>query len=399
MFKRLLLGLILAIQVACGGALSGGPHPPPPPTVFKYAVACVVKETPSLPVEGATCATEGQSVVTNQDGYGLFPGVITEGSHSLAVSKDGYTPATQPYILNADSNVFVTLVRSFPAPPTRDQVLNVHLTFQGLMVNTNQYGTLPWFEAALVSLSPADRQAVYAAKHAAGDTHCIVAFQWSYNEPGQPYANVPGADFTNNVPAFVELVREVVQAGFIPMVFLGGDNGEAGYPLAVTELPQVVQALGVLNQYTIIVPGWDGVFYGWTPDHIAAFGRQFRALNSGGYLGLEHHTGNIPVGNGPADYAPGGPMSTYDLILSEFNDGQFDDTVWQVAARFLGPNYRRPPDQPSGDDPTPPYYLKGTQIKDCAFEFGEYTFVRGQSVATIQAWRSYFQRLGYTCGG
>jgi hypothetical protein len=96
-------------------------------------------------------------------------------------------------------------------------------------------------------------------------------------------------------------------------------------------------------------------------------------------------------------------MRSYDLLLSEFDDARFDDSVWQIAARMLGPAYRRPPDQPAGDDPRPPFYLKDPTargpIVNCAFEFYEYGWVRGATPAAVNQARQYFKNLGYGCGG
>src|SRR5205823_10255601 len=140
----------------------------------------------------------------------------------------------------------------FPPVPTRDQVLSVNLMFQGLTVQTAQFGALPWFEAALAWLTPQDRQAVYAAKQKAGDTHCIIALPSGpplYDEPNQPYSadRFGPLDWTagNTAidPKFVALVAEVIRAGFVPLLFLGGDAGEQGFPVAMAQLPLVTNAL------------------------------------------------------------------------------------------------------------------------------------------------------------
>jgi hypothetical protein len=76
-------------------------------------------------------------------------------------------------------------------PPTRDAMLSPRLTFQGSIFDTAQFGRLPGFEACLPWLTPADRQVVYAAKRAAGDTHCIITIPDGvplYDEPNQAYS-------------------------------------------------------------------------------------------------------------------------------------------------------------------------------------------------------------------
>ena len=203
----------------------------------------------------------------------------------------------------------------------------------------------------------------------------------------------------------------------VALVFLGGD-GPLGYPIAMQQLPLVMNALrgssyGDLTKYVVVIPGWDSVFYGWEPAHekIPGFATAFRALCATCFLGIEHGTGHIPLGEGDSDWVRGGDMQGYDLLLSEFNDDQFDDTVWQAASRLLGPAYRPPPDEPLADDPGVPFgatngrfYLRdGTErgrFYTCAFEFGEYGYVRSQyDAAHVQQQRDYFTKIGYTCGG
>lgn len=291
---------------------------------------------------------------------------------------------------------------------------------QGFTFRSSQFGDLPWFEAALSSLNESDRRALYAAKHAMGDTHCLLDISWNYAEPGQPYGSgnrVPPRDMTGDLPAFRALVEEVIRAGFIPVVFLAGDgqsNPRGGYndPVGWTYGYQWLYAqLGRIRSipdewqkllpYVVFVPGFDGVFYGWDPYQVAAFGARFRLICRLCHLALEHNIGHIPVGGGPADYAIGGPMSTYDVILSEFDpDNLLQDSTWQVAGRLLGPLWRRPPEMPAGDDPNPPCYtcvptLRGPYMV-IPFEYDTYRWVRGQvTAAQVSVHRQYLTRLGY----
>jgi hypothetical protein len=213
------------------------------------------------------------------------------------------------------------------------------------------------------------------------------------------------------VPEFNALVIEMIQNGFIPMIFL-----DETYSTSMATLPIVINALqhspqGDLTPYVIIGPGWDGVFYGWEPSHTVIPGWAALARSSCPtcYLFIEHNVGHIPLGEGPSDWHPGGLMDGFDLLLSEFYDGVFDDTVWQIAARTIGlvekgGTYVRPTDQPANDDLNAPYYLApGSSrgpFKACAFEFGMYGWVRQFSSAESQAaWRQYFKNIGYQCGG
>lgn len=309
-------------------------------------------------------------------------------------------------------------IDDLPAPPTRDQALSIQETFQGLTVHTRQYGDLPWFDCAVSSLSAEDRKALYEAKHAAGDTHLGICLSWLYAEPGQPYANVLGRDLSIDLGTFRALVEEGIRNGFVVMPFLAGDgesnpnggyNNPAGwtygYAWLIHHWPAIVGALRGppdLTPYCVFVPGFDGVFDGWTPDQVVAFGAAFRAQLPSGHLALEHNTGNIPIGNGPSDYGAGRPLQDYDAILSEFTWPPTGEVVWQIAGRLLGPAYHRAPDEPSTDDPGPPCYLCTPTARGpyyaIAFEYAEYQWVRGQVTATqLATARTYLRNLGYRC--
>ncbi len=225
----------------------------------------------------------------------------------------------------------------FPPVPTRAQVCGMDVTFGGLTVITSQYGVLPWFDVALFSLTPSDRLNAYAAKRAARDTHAIIEFTDTenslYDEPNQPYQQMRERGFQRYPAAFLDAVREVRRAGFIPEIRLGGD-GPTGYPIALDNLEHLIPLLqGAsprdLTQDVLINPGWDSVFYGWAPDQIAAFGARFRELCPLGYLAIEFNPGHIPLGEGGDDYVAGGRMTTFDVL---------DDLANQRAA--AGPGVR-----------------------------------------------------------
>lgn len=357
------------------------------------------------------------------------PGYITLGPVHLDVTAAVANTATVCEPTTGDhchnhADLF-PVAPPFPPPPTRTEMLNMHITGQGMTVVTQQYGTLPWWEAALTYLNPADRATIYAAKHAStawpgGDTHGIIAVPSGralYDEPGQPYSadRFPPMDWTNGHtkmdPQFDALVIEMIQNGFHPMIFL-----DETYATSIATLPIVIDALqhspqGDLTRYVLIGPGWDGVFYGWEPSKtvIPGWASLARSTCPNCYLFIEHNVGHIPLGEGPSDWCPTCLMKDFDLLLSEFWDGIFDDTVWQIGGRTIGMvskggTYIRPPDQPAGDDTNPPFYLAPGTYRGpflaCAFEFGMYGWVRSNSTAEQQAsWRQYFKNIGYTCGG
>ena len=298
--------------------------------------------------------------------------------------------------------------KPFPPVPTRDQVCSVQMSFQGLTVDLGT-GPIGWFEGALCCLTPAQRRIVYAAKHLAGDTHAIIEVQHGgplYPEPDQPYADFQCPDYTTDHAALEAITEEIIRAGFIPCLFMKEDTAEVS-----TDLIQIAvnvlrtAAVGDLTQYAIFMPGYDGVFYGWAPPNITNWDVIARA-NGARYLGIEHNTGHIPLGNGPGDYA-GGAMSGFDVILSEFDPwgqpgfpAQAGDTVWQIADRLLGPAFVRPPEMGGGDDPHPPWYLASGSDRGpyfaVAFETDTYWWVRNRvSLADVERKRVYFYKLGY----
>lgn len=115
---------------------------------------------------------------------------------------------------------------------------------------------------------------------------------------------------------------------------------------------------------------------------------------------LEFSTGHIPLGNGPSDYAPGGAMVDYDVIMAEFDNWPtLGDAEFQIIGRMIGPAYVRPPQQPSGDDPHPPWYLATPSPRGAyyfiAFEYATYQWTRSQISATmVQQGRAWYLATG-----
>lgn len=316
-----------------------------------------------------------------------------------------------------------------PAVPTRDQVCRLKTSLQGLTYPTTQFGPIPaWFYAGL---NETDRAIARQTHKAAGDTHIPISISAAYKEPGTlwPEALKQGYDYTQNLEGFRALLTDVIMAGLCVDLPLAGDGlGDGpgyndpvgntyGYGWMMANLPRIVAALkgdGTperpdLTPYIIFRPGWDSCFYGWgvagevpdrQPERVKDLGVLFRSLLPNGYLAIEHTPGNIPCGEGGADFAPGGLMRTFDTILSEFNTVH-EDSCWQVVARMV-PHYTRPADQPAGDDPNPPWYLRpGTERGPyyyVAFEptvGGVYEWCRGRcSLADVNAVRSYLHALG-----
>lgn len=304
--------------------------------------------------------------------------------------------------------------RELPLVPTRDQLCNVKESFNSLFVDTPTYGRIAWWETISWFPNYADRKAAYEAKHKNGDTHIILDLSGSYREIPGEYNHV-GADYSQNLSALVSLAREVLREGFLIDMRLAGDGQGSGPgyndPVGMTyghdwlmeNLDRIMDAFEPIYRYIVWTPGYDGVFYGWTPEQCVAYGRKIRARWPDAAIGIEFNTGHIPFGEGDADYLPGGRMQDFDVIYFE-GDPYFyhGPTTWQIVGRMVSP-YVRPTDQ-TAEDPTPPFYLHGQSPRGKwyfnIFEVLTYRHVRGEvSAEEYAAYYEYFKAMGciYIC--
>lgn len=361
-----------------------------------------------------------------------LPGVVlTDDTYQVTVSHPtGQTRQLPITIAGPGDPIRIGLQPlPFPPAPSRDAICRVRVGFQGVTVSTKQFGAFPAFGPETTTLNDEDLISYCQQCRAAGFTHSEIAVSWQYIEADYAYP-VPGADLSQNLPELLRRIQLMItQGGMLGvLVFMAGDGRSVtgpdgsyvyndpqghtyGFDWLMVNLKRILTALTPVKPYVVIVPGYDGVFYGWgaasgeppTPDlqptRIANFGKLFRSLWPDGYLALEHSGGNLPLGSGASDYITGGPLDPYDVILSEFSSPPNDDKFWQIAPRLNGPAYVRPPDQPGGDDPTPPWDAAPPTTRGprytCAYEFGTYPWVRSKaSAATIQQWREYLGRYG-----
>ncbi len=296
--------------------------------------------------------------------------------------------------------------KRIPTPPTREVLCLGQTTQQGLTVKTAQFGAMPWWGGCWAWLTPADRATAARQLLEHGDTICLIQVALDgralYDEPHQFYSPDNFPPLTQTIAQTVDLVREALALGFAGVwLFLDGDNGNYGYPVALQQTNELGPALGPLNASVVQFPGWDGVFYGYEPvSKISDFAAQARAAGAQ-YVGLEHNTGHIPLGEGLGDYSSTGRMKDFDVVLGEFDDARFDGSVWEILARMIGPAYVRPPDQPAGDDPPPvPFYLQHPSARGPfyyrVFEYYIYGWVRGVPASVVQASRAYFAKCGAT---
>jgi hypothetical protein len=383
-------------------------------------------------VSGASSTMGTWSARTNACGDAKT--TLGAATYAMTFEAPGFTTRTYPATIGDSGEIITGLERSaatlpFP-PPTRDEALAIRVGFQGETVTTSEYGTFPAFGPETTTLNDDDLHAYCSQLAARGWTHGEIAISWAYSEPNF-LMPVPGRDLTQDLPELARRIVIMLQHFKAVCVFLAGDgmsaqpNPDGSYPYndpightygyewlgqAFPHIGAYLQSgnpYGDLTKYCVFVPGYDGVFYGWgipgevpdqQPDRVVHFGQLFRQVLPDGYLGIEHSTGKIPVGEGGSDWNINGRMMVYDAVLSEFEWPTTGNQVWQIVARLTHP-YNRPPDQPAGDDPNPPFYLAHNNPRGpvyyCAYEYATFQWTRGQVTAEqVQQSRDYFAVMG-----
>ena len=338
----------------------------------------------------------------------LFDGLVT----ALLV---GFFPSALPYVPSAPGPPVpesspAPVVIGLPPAPTRAQVLAAHLTFQGLTVTCPEIGgAQPWFEPAITTVSASCQGAVYAAKHAAGDTTIILDEDWSYNDAGVPTYMKAGRNLSGDPRAFRAAIQDaIVRGGFdVVYVMVGGDNG---YAEAMTNLQALVPVLAQppsLLPYCVLLPGFDSIigydeatqsFGPWTLAQVSTWLTTARQLDPQGYVGIEP-SADEPLVSRLSQFITPQAWAALDLVLTETSN-LHSDRFWQNAARQLCGAWRRPPDEPKGDDPAPPCdWGPATPRGPVAanmFEWNAYGWVRNRvTAAQLAIDRAYLHALGY----
>jgi hypothetical protein len=380
-------------------------------TGFDTPATIVQATNPAVPTDAG--AIGGRLIFTLAGNFLPLDATATE-----SIAAPGYQSIAWALTLDGDQADLVLQLTPppVPDPPTRAQALLMQLTFQGLTCHTGQFGDLHWFEPAISWLTPADRQAIYACKKAAGDTHLVLGLPagWPlYNETGNDFSpdRFPALDWTAGETQadgrLADLIVEVRQAGLIPVFFSDETNEAASLKLVTLAIDALQHSRygDLTDQVGAFIPGWDGVFYGWPDPHaIPLWATQVRAICPDCRLGIEFNPGHIPLGSGPQDYTVAGgnngSMAGYDLILGEVDGWITNGTtpgggVWQILKRVLGPAYVDDPGTDPGDAPWPFYLAPGTPrgpYQFCVFEYDEYSWVRGRTTAAaIAAERAYLR--------
>lgn len=394
-----------------------GQTDPPVPGAIGYLQAVPDSPLSSWPTSSADA--HGHLV------WPVFPRIQT--SH-LVVDATGYQRWSRTVTdLVADITIPVLLEpieKPLPAPPSRMEILRAIGNFQpSRQVTTKQFGTIPFFDAYLGSLPLAeDRQAVYAQRREDGRKRITLSVSYAYREPGQPYEHVAGRDFSNDLPALRELILEIIREGFYVDLRCAGDGqsnatrthndpqGDTyGHQWLMEHIERIHAALADLDPFIVWGAGYDGIWNRdspWTKEQLFAWWDKIRSLvGPNGYVSMEWGAGKVHTGD-PGETYQAEHAGKVDVHYLEFPwpiESNWDET-WQIAARMLGPAYRRPENQPDGNDPAPtPHYLaagtpRGPWVVQ-ADEFATYGVCRGVAQSKVAADRAYLRSCGFELVG
>lgn len=408
------------------------PHwPPPAPATFDaYLDVAPAEAMAWLTVDGGLLV-QGQG--TQHVEFLKIPATSFQHGGWLHVDAPGYVAqdirvsVVNPVLRHEDgSPVSVALesaVAPFPDPPSREEACRVRVGFQGMYATTQQFGTFPVFGPETTTLNDADLDAYVDQMVAGGFTHLEIAVSWQYREADYSYP-VPGRDLSHDLPELRRRILRMIRRGNGRvkgiLVLCAGDglsnpertyNDPQGWTYGYEWLMENFQRLynGVipadeqgpnLDAWVIWGAGYDGCdAYGWQePQRCRDWWTKARGIiGPQGRLSHEWSSGHGSLGDGVQTYQAEGLH--VDTWLQEWGTIHSDDT-WQIAARELGPAYRRPPDQPSGDDPHPPWDAHGDTPRGprffVAYEMDTGPWVRGRvSLADVNEHRSYEAAVGY----
>lgn len=338
-----------------------------------------------------------------------------------------------PLESEADPVVLTPAVAPVPPAPSRDAVLAARVGFQGLTVQTQQFGAIRAWGPELGSLTDADANSYVQQAMQAGWSAVEFAVSWKYSGPTFQYP-VPGSDLSQNLPELRRRVKQAIATGSpiglkAVYLFCAGDgesvnanpqpgqyNDPVGWTYGRTWLmqnfPRIYAAFGPqpddptdLRGWMVFHGGYDGCdAYQWVSGQNVAdwwhLLRQTLDTGGAGYAGYEWSAGQCQLGDDFPTYTPGN-AGCIDLWLLELPPGPYpptDDQSIRQITQQLG-RMCRPYNRPSWavDDPSPPYYGPFNTPRGPApvqvFEFDTYTWVRNMSAAQVEADRSVLRGI------
>lgn len=358
--------------------------------------------------------------ITDADGY--------QRKDTRFVLKDFNNPQKNDQDASNQYLPDITLDVSWPAVPSRDQVCDVQVGFQGMSATTEEFGTFPCFGPETTSFSR-DTDLVWYIQQmmSKGWTHVEFAVSWNYQTS---VFRLPGRDLSNNLAELKRRIALAITTGVKGVLLMCAGDGLGSGPgyndsfgwtygreWLLANFERIYNAMGPTPEdprdcrpWIVFSSGYDGTdSYAWgTADNVVEWWRAARRIiDAGGvgYLAQHYGSGHCQIGgawDGEATYV-NGPGMALDVILQEFPAAppmptDSPDSVFQMLGRMIRP-YNRPPEQSPLDDPYPPYYLKqGTprgRYFYIAYEFDTYHWVHGMiDAAGVQRDREYLQRCG-----
>ena len=319
-----------------------------------------------------------QPVNPSDDSY-----IVWTGRMQFDAVEKGYAVSRQIHL--RELYLVLGLEPLFPSMPERSQIINVRANF----CNLRDSDDIPIFEPFISQLILGNgvKADEWANKlKAAGSTHLCLNLSGDYGEHlgWTVRYPVPGADYTNRISDFSDILDWVIQRGFIPIVKLACD-GQGYDPIGMTygwqwgmnNVPSIISHLSKYIPYCLWSTGWDGCFPNWSPTQTVSFLRMLKAIDPNINISTEFSgpgsVGYCHLGNGAADWN-NNQLDLLDAFEIEVNAYPADEEgVRETATRLLGPNAQNTPQMP--------YYLNGKkEVGIIYFETCAYQEIRKQIV-------------------
>lgn len=344
----------------------------------------------------------------------LNPPVITD----ILVDAPGFAPysyfgETGQLIIFGDKtlDIQVTLTPSFKKP-SRDQIVNVKANLCNLFDSDG----IPIFDIYLATLLMQGDTAKFNEwidlLRSAGSTHINLALSYNYNEfLGWGNYPLPGMDFTDNLGDFSNIIIQIQNLGFIPIIKLATDgqsydpNGWTyGWQWGMDNLPRILPVFNTFINDVLWSTGFDGCFPDWSRQQTIDMLQMLRGnLGSDACIDTEFNgpgtVGYCHMGNGPGDWTPDtlGILDNFSVELKTYPPSSIG--IQQTASRLLGPQASNISPENMG-----PYFLREMStiknINICMYETIAFQAIRKQvDTAQIKSVNRFCANFGFSSFG